>query len=184
MKPTDVLKNEHLEIKEMLSVLNKIVEKAALEQNVSIEDLVDILNFIRIFADKCHHGKEESILFPALENAGIPRYGGPIGVMLLEHEEGRRYVKAMNKAVEEYRGGSPNALEEFIENARNYISLLEQHIWKEDNILFNLADQYIPVEYQVEIMEKFRVFEEKEIGEEHEKQLRVLRRLVEAYAHV
>lgn len=78
-----------------------------------------------------------------MENAGIPRNGGPIGVMLLEHEEGRRYVKAMNRAVEEYRSGSRNAPEEFIENARNYISLLEQHIWKEDNILFNLADQYI-----------------------------------------
>ncbi len=184
MKPTDVLKNEHVEIKKMLSVLNKIVDKAALEQDVSIEDLVDILDFIRIFADRCHHGKEENILFPALENAGIPRNSGPIGVMLLEHEEGRRYVKAMNRAVEEYRSGSQNALEEFIENARNYISLLEQHIWKEDTILFNLADQHIPIEDQVEIAEKFRKFEEKEIGEEHEKQLRTLRRLIEAYVHV
>lgn len=61
------------------------------------------------------------------------------------------------------------------------ISLLEQHIWKEDNVLFSLADQYIPVEVQIEIMNRFREFEEKEIGEEHEKQIRIIRRLKEAY---
>ncbi len=181
MKPTDVLKNEHVEIKEMLSILDKIISKATLEQNVSVEDLEKILNFIKTFADKCHHGKEENILFPALEDAGIPRDGGPIAVMLIEHEEGRSYVKAMNKAVEKYKQGSRIALDEFIENARNYISLLEQHIWKEDNILFNLADQYIPIEVQVEIMDRFKEFEEKEIGEEHEKQVRMLRRLKETY---
>ena len=182
MKPTDVLKDEHVYIKEMLSILNKIIREIERGQNVSVQDLSKVLNFIRVFADKCHHGKEENIFFPAMEEAGIPRYGGPIGVMLMEHEEGRRYVKAMSEAVEEYRSGSLSAIEEFVENARNYISLLEQHIWKEDNILFNLADQYISNRVKMELIEKFEEFEVNEIGEEHEKQLKILEELKEKYS--
>ncbi len=181
MKPTDVLKNEHVHIKEMLSILNKILGKIGRGQNVPVEDLLNVLNFIKVFADKCHHGKEENILFPAMEEAGIPRYSGPIGVMLIEHEEGRRYVKAMSEAVEEYKNGSLNALEKFMENAGNYISLLEQHIWKEDNILFNLADENISDRVKMELIEKFEEFEVKEIGEEHKKQLKILQALKEKY---
>lgn len=182
MKPTDVLRNEHVYIKEMLSILNKILREIERGQNVSVQDLSKVLNFIRVFADKCHHGKEEDILFPVMEEAGVPRYGGPIGVMLMEHEEGRRYVKAMSEAVEEYISGSLNALEKFVENAGNYISLLEQHIWKEDTILFNLADQCISSRVKMELVQKFEEFEAKEIGEEHEKQLKILEELKEKYS--
>lgn len=184
MKPTDVLKQEHAEIKKMLSVLDEIIKLATLEKKIPVEDTSKILDFIKIFADRCHHGKEEDILFPSLENAGILRYGGPVGVMLMEHEQGRNYVKAMNGAVEKYIHGSPNALEEFVENARGYVSLLKQHIWKEDNILFNLADEHIPVQEQVKIMNEFRRFEEREIGEEHEKQLEILKQLEETYLKI
>jgi len=181
LKPTDILKNEHVEIKKALSILNVIVEKIESSEKVSIEDLEKIINFIRIFADKCHHGKEEKILFPKLEEAGIPRYGGPIGVMLMEHEEGRRYVKNMVENIENLKKGVETALDIFKDNAVNYVALLENHIWKEDNILFHLADQHISPSKQEELLLIFEEFEEKIIGEEHEKQLEALRKLEETY---
>lgn len=181
MKPTEALKNEHGYIKEILLILDKIIGEASLRRTVPLKDLTKILSFIMVFVDKCHHGKEETILFPAMEEAGIPYHGGPIGVMLAEHEEGRRYVRAMSEAAQEYERGSPNALEKLAENARNYVSLLEQHIWKEDNVLFNLADEYIPSEIQLELVRKFKEFEVKEIGEEHENQLKALEKLREIY---
>ncbi|MEM4536795.1 MAG: hemerythrin domain-containing protein [Nitrososphaerota archaeon] len=181
LKPTDILKNEHIEIKKALSILNVIVEKIESSEKVSIEDLEKIINFIRIFADKCHHGKEEKILFPKLEEAGIPRYGGPIGVMLMEHEEGRRYVKNMVENIENLKKGVETALDIFKDNAVNYVALLENHIWKEDNILFHLADQHISPSKQEELLLIFEEFEEKIIGEEHEKQLEALRKLEETY---
>lgn len=181
LKPTDILKNEHIEIKKALSILNVMVEKIESSEKVSIEDLEKIINFFRVFADKCHHGKEEKILFPSLEEAGIPRYGGPIGVMLMEHEEGRRYVKNMAENIENFRKEVDTTLDIFKDNAVNYVALLENHIWKEDNILFNSADQHIPSSKQREILHNFEELEEEEIGEEHEKQLEVLRKLEETY---
>ncbi|MCS7125892.1 MAG: hemerythrin domain-containing protein [Aigarchaeota archaeon] len=181
LKPTDILKDEHVEIKRMLTILNIIIEKINYGEKISPEVLEKIINFFRIFTDRCHHWKEEKILFPSLEEVGIPRYGGPIGVMLMEHEEGRRYVKNMVEAVEKYRRGLEDALGEFKENAVNYVALLDQHIYKEDNILFNLADQHIPLSRQEEIMHSFKEFEERESKGEHEKQLQILKRLEVEY---
>ena len=64
------------------------------------EVLANLQEFFRLFADQCHHGKEEELLFPLLEQKGIPRTGGPIGVTLHEHEEGRALVRQMGDAVE------------------------------------------------------------------------------------
>jgi hemerythrin-like domain-containing protein len=60
------------------------------------------VDFVRNFADRCHHAKEEENLFPRMEARGVPRDGGPIGVMLFEHEEGRAYVRAIAGAIDDY----------------------------------------------------------------------------------
>ncbi len=71
-----------------------------------------------MFADQCHHGKEEDLLFPAMEAAGIPRESGPIGVMLEEHNIGRQYVRGMAEAVSGYRAGETQAGRAFAQNAK------------------------------------------------------------------
>lgn len=180
LKPTDILRNEHIEIKKMLTILGTVIERINSGEKVSTQDLEKIIDFIKVFVDKCHHGKEEKILFPRLEEAGIPRYGGPIGVMLMEHEEGRRYVKNMAEDIERFKKGVEATLDVFNKNAVNYVALLEQHIWKEDNILFNLADQHIPSSKQEEILHLFEEFEEGIKGE-HEKQLEALKKLERFY---
>ena len=91
MTPTEQLKEEHKAIKLALEILEKICQKIEAKDEVKQSDIEAMLEFIRTFADKCHHGKEEDLLFPALEETGLPREGGPTGMMLLEHDQGRNY---------------------------------------------------------------------------------------------
>ena len=163
MKPTDILKNEHRLIEKMLNVLEKFCEKVK-EDKYNMDDAFKIIDFFKNFADKCHHGKEEDMLFPELEKAGIPREGGPVGVMLIEHTEGRNFIKGMESALKEKNP------EKFEKNAKGYIVLLRNHIFKEDNILFNMADIHIDENKQAELLERFEKFEKEIIGEGiHEK---------------
>lgn len=182
MKPTDVLKEEHKAIKLMLRVLDVVCNRLESGERVDHEDFEKILKFIRIFADRCHHGKEEDVLFPALEEVGIPREGGPIGVMLMEHDMGRSYVRAMSEAIARCKGGDVKAISNIISNARNYIALLTQHIEKEDNILFLMADNTLPEEKQNRILKEFERIEHERIGiGKHEELHKLLHRLKESY---
>lgn len=98
MLPTDVLKEEHKVILSALKILKNFVDELDNGKSISLDDIKSIIEFFRQFADKCHHGKEEDILFIELEKTGILKDGGPIGQMLIEHTEGREYVKGMFEA--------------------------------------------------------------------------------------
>ena len=139
MTPTEQLKEEHQGILLMLKILEKVCLKLESQEKVAPDHLERIVEFFRVFADKCHHGKEEDLLFPEMERAGISREGGPIGVMLMEHNQGRAYVRGMGEAAYGFRKGHPSAAAEFTKNARDYIALLTQHINKENNILFPMG---------------------------------------------
>lgn len=164
MKATEILKEEHKVIKRMLKILGKLCEIIEKGEKVENEDMRKILEFIKVFADTCHHGKEEGLLFPAMESVGIPREGGPIGVMLYEHNVGRNFVKGMANGIEELEKGNEKAKKEIVENARGYIELLSAHIEKEDNILYPMADMHLSEEEQNELVEKFEKLEEEVIG--------------------
>lgn len=123
------------------------------------------IDFLKIFIDKCHNNKEEEFLFPALEKAGIPLEGGPIGVMLMEHDTGRGYVEKMSEAFLEYNAGNNASHKKIIENARNYIKLLTEHIQKENEYLFDMADKYLSPDRQEELIREFDRIEDKKIGE-------------------
>lgn len=181
MRPTEILKEEHMAIKLMLKIAENVCQRLERGEAVPPKHLADIVTFIRGFADKCHHAKEEGLLFPAMEKAGVPRQGGPIGVMLAEHEQGRNYVKNMTDAVEKYRPGNQGAALQFVENARNYIALLSQHIDKEDNILYEIADKRLSEVAQEELGRGFERVEQEEMGpgkhEEFHKILELLKKI-------
>ena len=164
MEPTKQLIEENDSIKVMLKIIEKVSEKLESGEEVDSEHLESMIDFIRIFADKCHHGKEEDILFSAMEEVGILKEGGPIGVMLSEHELGREYVKQMREGVTGYKMGENKAVQQILENARNYVALLTEHIEKEDNILYPMADMYLSEEKQYELNEKFKKVEKEDIG--------------------
>ena len=176
MKPTEQLKEEHKAIKLMLKVLEAMCRRLENKENIPKEHFEKVLEFIKVFADKCHHGKEEDLLFPAMEKAGIPREGGPINVMLTEHNMGRDYVKGMSESV---KGQDFN---KFIENARGYIELLNQHIEKEDNILYMMAEMHLQESEQEKLLRQFEKLERERIGlGKHEELHKLLHYLKEFY---
>lgn len=182
MKPTEELSQEHQAILLAIRILEKMSERLEAGQAIDPSHLEKSVDFIRVFADKCHHGKEEDLLFPAMETAGIPRTGGPIGVMLHEHVAGRNYVKAMAESIPGIKKGDKAAARSFAENARNYGALLSAHIYKEDQILYPMADARLTPAQQKELEACFADVEEKVIGHgKHEEYHRLLKELEAAY---
>ncbi len=153
MIPTQQLMDDHRKIEEMLDIL----EAAALEVEsghaVDQSHLAQMLDFLRQFADRYHHGREEQLLFPSMEEAGVPREGGPIGVMLMEHVLGRNFIAAMQAALDAWEEeGAPRR---FVEQAQGYVSLLRGHIYKEDHVLFPMAQRVLSPTAQEALTERF-----------------------------
>ena len=182
MTPTEELKEEHQGIQLMLRILEEVCSRLGSKEKVVNEHLQNILEFIKIFVDKCHHGKEEDLLFPEMEKAGISKEHGPIGVMLLEHERGRQFVKGMSEALLKYERNTEQASLPFVANARNYINLLTQHIDKENNVLFPLGDKVLSNDQKKMLSEGFEKLERERIGEgKHEEFHRLLHDLKQVY---
>jgi hemerythrin-like domain-containing protein len=140
---TGVLRDEHQRILMVMRVLGRMLDAGEKGGAWDFDGIGDCVTFFRLFADACHHGKEEDLLFPELEARGIPREGGPIGVMLYEHQLGRGFVRAMKENLGPARDGDKGALSRLAAAGHNFIDLLTQHIHKEDHILFNMADHVI-----------------------------------------
>jgi hemerythrin-like domain-containing protein len=174
-KATEVLSNEHRVIDRVLAVVEKL---AAAPVRESLDRWKQALDFFSHFADQCHHFKEEKVLFPAMEERGIPREGGPVGMMLTEHEEGRGLVRLMLAAIALMETKNEVAKEILIDKAKTYVRLLKEHIQKEDEILFRIADDVIPADQQKALLRSFEEHEAKEIGEGvHEKYLKLVEEL-------
>lgn len=156
MYPTDLLSQDHRIIERVLASLDQAANRLEAGAAVRPSYFTDVADFIKGFADGCHHRKEEEYLFPAMEEAGFPRFGGPIGVMLADHDEGRRYTASLRTAAERLAAGDRTALTDVVENARNYVGLLRQHIMKEDNVLFMMAKRALSPETQDGLLEAFR----------------------------
>ena|ERR1019366_7843447 len=113
-------------------------------EEVNPEHFGQVLEFIVVFGDQCHHGKEEQFLFPALEAAGIPKAGGILGVMS-EHEQCRVLMRKMLAAWQKHRLGDCAAAAAVIVSARDYSAFLHAHIFQENNVLFPMAEAGIRI---------------------------------------
>lgn len=157
-KATQDLRKEHEAILYVLQILDKMMESDSRDSENMLRYYGEVVYFLKIFADKCHHGKEENFLFVELTRSGVPNQGGPVGVMLQEHRLGREYIAAMSSALE-----SKN-LDAFKAAAVQYRDLLVNHIAKENNALFVMADQLLDEAKQAELYEKFENHEETVVG--------------------
>ena len=164
MKATQILMDEHALIERVLNTLETGARALASRKPVPASFFLDAADFIRNFADGCHHKKEEGVLFKTMVEHGFPENQGPIAVMLFEHEQGRGFTQAMAAAAQRYERGDPGAREDIVTNALAYVSLLRQHIQKENNILFRMADNVIPPAGHEEVEAGFQRVERDEIG--------------------
>jgi hemerythrin-like domain-containing protein len=155
MSATAILKDEHRSIERMLNVLETTSSRLKEGRDVSPRIFRDALKFIKQFADGCHHHKEEILLFPTMIEKGFLREAGPIAVMLSEHDIGRAHVRSMLEAVEKYEHGDKTGASQLTSSADAFIGLLRQHILKEDNVLFPMADQHFSEADQTKLLAQF-----------------------------
>jgi hemerythrin-like domain-containing protein len=183
MGPIDELKMEHQAVKMTLRVLESLCRK--MEQPgeaVDVHHIDQLLEFFSVFVDQCHHGKEEELLFPALVAVGVGREGGPIGVLLEEHKQGREHNRKMKAGLAEYRSGEASGGPGFAKEARGYVGLLDQHIRKEDTVLFPLAEERLSEAQKAELSNGFERIEVEKIGVgRHEEFHRMLDHLERVY---
>ena len=158
------LKNEHEAVLLAIRILDQITTRLKSGQTVELKHFDQILEFLDVFVDKCHHSKEENVLFPAMEAADIPREGGPIAAMLYEHEQGRSLVQGLRSGVEGYRVGKESSAAEIIANAQKYGKLIATHIDKENNVLYVMAERVLSAEKLVEMEAAFSRIEEIQVG--------------------
>ncbi|OIO11593.1 MAG: hypothetical protein AUJ52_01850 [Elusimicrobia bacterium CG1_02_63_36] len=145
MKATDTLSGEHRKIEQTLDRVSELCRAHSLERTA----IADCLEFIRDFSDKRHHGKEEDRLFPLLVKRGMPQEGGPIGCMIDEHQTGRALIR---RAAEALHAGDEAEVKTCLSQ---FVSLLREHIKKEEMILFRMADQILTETDQVELEKEF-----------------------------
>jgi hemerythrin-like domain-containing protein len=182
MKPTEILTNEHRVIEIVLDCLEHITENAIENRKLDRESAEQAVDFIRTFADKCHHGKEETHLFTAMVDRGLARDGGPIGQMLHEHEQGRAYVRGMADNISSASAGDADGLEAFSSNALGYVGLLRAHIQKEDRVLFPLADRMLNDDDNGALSAAFEQVESEHMGRgTHEKYIGLAKSLADRW---
>lgn len=181
MQATEILMAEHRVIETVIECLVRMTAQAESTGKLDKQSALEAIEFIKLFADKCHHAKEENRLFPAMEAKGFPRDGGPIGVMLTEHVQGRNFVTGMVESVDAAANGDGQALSLFVRNALGYASLLRPHIMKEDQILYPMAERMMTDEDDQSLLAQYDEAES-EVGEGiHERMLGVAKSLAERF---
>lgn len=148
---TQNLENDHVYILQLTDVMERMAKKGARDVN----HLKSVVHIIKNYADGLHHKKEEDLLFPLFEQRSANGGCGPVGVMLMEHKQGREYVQGMVDQIAVYEKGDEGALNQVFQNMLGYADLLKNHIFKENNILFRMADNAFSEEDQKILLDEF-----------------------------
>lgn len=150
-RPVQILVDEHTLIKRLLALIPVIIEEikeSGLDQNL----ILDCTDFIRNYADKYHHAKEEEIMFEYVdENTEI------IQVMYTDHHTGRNHVRAIHKALAE------KDVESVISHLLQYRDLLTEHIKKEDEVLYPWIERQMTADQIEKMLDRF-IAEESRLG--------------------
>ncbi len=157
--PIEVLEAGHRVIQKMVAGMSVLAEQLEGGEPLDVALLESIVAFLRTFADRRHHGKEETFLFPALIRRGVPSHGCPIGGLTMEHQKGRVMVGELADAIRGSAPGEPPAREDLVKNLRALVAFYPDHIWKEDYLLFPLAGKVLTPQDQQELMDKFETVE-------------------------
>jgi hemerythrin-like domain-containing protein len=148
--------DEHQLILAVLDSLEEGADRLDSGDKIDPEFFLDAAEFVAGFADKCHHAKEEDILFVAMTAMDMPMDSGPVAVMLTEHDAGRRYTAGFRSAAEQMKEGDATAAADVVRNVIDYVNLLRDHINKEDNVLYPMAQQIIPLDEMAKMSEDFQ----------------------------
>ncbi|MCK9445000.1 MAG: hemerythrin domain-containing protein [Tissierellaceae bacterium] len=185
MESIKIMVEEHENIRRMLKVTRKVCYDLMLDPKTDTSDFPKIIDFVRTYADKHHHGKEEDILFTTM-NREIEKLAkaGAITGMYIEHDMGRLYMNNLEKALEKFKGGNDEWRLDIIANAISYTDLLERHIEKENTAMYKFAVNMLDPDSKSYVDNKCRDIEKKavDVGLQ-DKYLGLLKELENKYLH-
>ncbi len=159
---------EHELIERAMAVLGAELDKVPEQDGVRLSRAID---FLLEFGDKLHNKKEEDHLFPAMEARGIPRHGGPIGVMLAEHQTERELLTKMQM---ELNGASPEQQTELVKAGKAYLQVRAEHIWKENDVLYMMGRRMLTPEHNEQLLEAFHRLDRESYGEGAQEHFRAM----------
>jgi hemerythrin-like domain-containing protein len=175
---TKNLEDDHVHILKLIEVMNRVIGS----ENPDVRHLESIVDIIRNYADGLHHAKEENQFFPFLSKRGFSLTQGPVAVMLHEHVQGRDFVKGIADNISVYKSGNISALGNIYTNMAGYTELLQNHIGKENNILFRMADRALSEADHQDLLKQFEEAEKMHAsGSSSEDYIKRIQQLASAY---
>ena len=151
---TASLRRDHDLIEKVIKAMESTIQLLNDGKQIPESILLPVIDFSKNFTDVCHHSKEENSLFPALEQAGMPRNMGPIAMMLMDHERSREIGKEMESSAKDYISSGNST--KLISDMQQYVEHITEHLWKENNKLFMMAEarlQYVSKKIDNELNE-------------------------------
>jgi hemerythrin-like domain-containing protein len=153
--PLGLLSTEHRVIQRVVDTMVRLDAVLERDGEVNVGTLLKIVDFMRTFADKCHHGKEETHLFPILERKSVPADRYPLEALIRDHDRTRMLIQELARATKRYQQGGLKAREGLAKSLRGLINLYPIHMWKEDYLLFPMANRLVSPKQRRDLRERF-----------------------------
>jgi len=182
MQATEDLRSEHKGVIRMLRIMDRIAESVDQGGAPDAEDLSRIVDFLRVFVDKCHHSKEEELLFPALRAEGVTSVDGVVAGLRADHARGREAVARLDALATDIQNADRSSAEQVADVLTAYTALLYDHIVREESECFAVADRELPEDVQRSLAAGYDRIERDVVGGGvHEAFHALLDRLSQAY---
>lgn len=153
---TAIMEHEHLIIHRVVAAMVRLIDELDHGSEPDTEILEGLVSFLQVFADQCHHTKEDRWLFPLLEARGVPPSGCPVGALEDEHKQARVLGNRLAEAVAQLKSQGFTAAKESLTRAlRELVALYPGHLWKEDYLLLPMADKLLSHEDQEKLVKDF-----------------------------
>ena len=160
---------EHRLIEKMIAVIEKSIPQIQETKRIDPAFIDAVIDFIRVYADRLHHGKEEDILFRDCENRSLSDEDRRLMQELRdEHTTSRNNLAALDKAKQRYvEGHNHLVISEIVVRMQNLVHLYPAHIEKEDKVFFPHSEQYFTEEEQQAMLREFQDFDRTMIHEKY-----------------
>jgi len=164
MTPTENLINEHKKINELLDIMSKIALKIKSKDVFYPNDVEEVVKYLINIIENSHHGKEDDVFYPELISSGIPKETAPLSIINYEHIISVNYLKDISSCVVNCKIGNDFSGELLADSLTNYVIAIKNHIQREEEIVFPIANEVFSIEKQNEILQRFEVIEQKYIS--------------------
>jgi hemerythrin-like domain-containing protein len=179
MIPIGPLMREHRLIERMLDVMKSELEKMQASNRADPVFIEAATDFIKTYADRCHHGKEEEILFRDLEKKPLQEeHRRVMNELVEEHVHGRAVVKKLTDAHKRYLAREVEALQEIMVLVHELIEFYPRHIFKEDKQFFYPCMEYLSKQEVDQMLEEFWDFDKRLVHEKYEQIVKELKNRV------